>query len=61
VDGPAQAIAAAKLAIDGGLDLDLDQGLALESRLFTDLFATQDRLEGMAAFVEKRRPTFTGR
>jgi enoyl-CoA hydratase/carnithine racemase len=61
VDGPAQALRAAKAAIDGGLDLELDRALALESRLFADLFATEDRIEGMTAFVEKRKPDFTGR
>lgn len=59
--GPAQALRAAKLAIDGGLDLDLRSGLAWESQLFAALFATDDRREGMAAFVEKRKPGFTGR
>jgi enoyl-CoA hydratase/carnithine racemase len=59
--GPAQAIRAAKLAIDGGLDRDLAAGLAWESQLFAGLFATADKQEGMTAFVEKRRPDFTGR
>jgi enoyl-CoA hydratase/carnithine racemase len=59
--GPAQALRAAKLAIDGGLDLDLTSGLAWESQLFAALFATDDRHEGMAAFVAKRKPDFTGR
>jgi len=59
VTGPAQALRAAKLAIDGGLEMDLDRGLDWESQLFTGLFATDDRREGMAAFVEKRTPKFS--
>ncbi len=59
--GPAQAVRAAKLAIDGGLEMDLTSGLAWESQLFAALFATDDRREGMAAFVEKRKPDFKGR
>jgi enoyl-CoA hydratase len=61
VAGPAQALRAAKAAVDGGLQLDLASGLAWESQLFAALFATDDRREGMQAFVEKRKPTFTGR
>ncbi|MGH3679872.1 MAG: enoyl-CoA hydratase/isomerase family protein [Natronosporangium sp.] len=61
VGGPAQALRAAKLAVDGGLDRDLAGGLAWESQLFAALFATADKREGMAAFVEKRKPSFTGR
>ena len=61
VDGPAQALRAAKAAIDGGLDRDLAAGLAWESQLFAALFATEDKAEGMAAFVAKRKPGFTGR
>jgi enoyl-CoA hydratase/carnithine racemase len=59
--GPAQAVRAAKLAIDGGLEMDLTSALAWESQLFAALFATDDRREGMTAFVEKRKPDFKGR
>jgi enoyl-CoA hydratase/carnithine racemase len=61
VTGPSLALRAAKLAVDGGLSMDLASGLALESHLFAGLFATDDRVEGTSAFVEKRKPTFTGR
>jgi enoyl-CoA hydratase/carnithine racemase len=60
-EGPALALRAVKLAIDGGLDVDLASGLAWESQLFASLFATEDRTEGMAAFVAKRPPRFRGR
>ena len=61
VNGPAMALRAAKLAVDGGLELDLASGLAWESQLFAALFATDDQGEGMTAFVEKRKANFTGR
>jgi enoyl-CoA hydratase/carnithine racemase len=61
VNGPAQALRAAKLAIDGGLEMDLASGLRWESQLFAGLFATADRAEGMDAFIAKRKPDFTGR
>ena len=59
-NGPALALRAAKLAIDGGLGMDLAAGLAWESQLFAGLFATDDRIEGTTAFVAKRKPKFTG-
>jgi enoyl-CoA hydratase len=58
--GPALALRAAKLAIDGGLGMDLAGGLAWESQLFAGLFATDDRVEGTTAFTQKRKPKFTG-
>ena len=53
VRGPAQALRAAKLAIDGGLDIDLDGGLHLESHVFAALFATEDKSIGMRSFIDK--------
>ena len=50
--GPAYALRAAKEAVDGGLETDLDTGLALERTLFAGLFATEDRETGMRSFVE---------
>jgi enoyl-CoA hydratase/carnithine racemase len=58
--GPALALRAAKQAVDAGLNLDLASGIALEAHLFAGLFATDDRIEGTTAFVEKRAPKFTG-
>ncbi|WP_137724335.1 enoyl-CoA hydratase-related protein [Prescottella subtropica] len=58
-----RAIAAAKAAIDEGLDTDLATGLKIEQHLFASLFATQDRTIGMASFVENGpgKATFTGK
>ena len=63
VDGPAVALAAAKKAIDGGLETDLRSGLDLESEIFAALFATEDRSIGMRSFVENGpgKAKFVGR
>ncbi|WVW84283.1 hypothetical protein I302_106313 [Kwoniella bestiolae CBS 10118] len=53
------AVQAGKEAVNASLDLPLEQGLRLERRLFQQLFATQDQKEGMAAFAEKRKPTWS--
>jgi enoyl-CoA hydratase/carnithine racemase len=55
------AVAAAKHAIDGGLALPLDDALALEQRHYETVLASEDRLEGLAAFGAKRPPRFRGR
>ncbi|NUW34978.1 enoyl-CoA hydratase/isomerase family protein [Nonomuraea sp. SMC257] len=60
-DGPTVAFRAAKQAIDGGLDVDLDTGLEIERLQFSGLFATEDARTGMTAFAEKTRPKFSGR
>jgi enoyl-CoA hydratase len=59
--GPAQALRAAKQAIDGGLGVDLRSGLAIETHLFAALFGTEDKAIGMRAFVAKQKPEFRGK
>ena len=55
------AIAAAKEATRAALSLPLSDGLKLETALFQLCFASEDKAEGIRAFLEKRAPTFTGR
>jgi enoyl-CoA hydratase/carnithine racemase len=55
------AVAAAKHAVDEGLALRLDDALALEQRHYETVLASEDRLEGLAAFAAKRPPQFRGR
>jgi enoyl-CoA hydratase len=47
-------------AVDRGLDMGLDDAIALEASYFGMLSATKDKEEGMRAFLEKRPATFTG-
>jgi enoyl-CoA hydratase/carnithine racemase len=51
--GPALALRAAKEAVDGGLETDIDTGLTIERNWFAGLFATEDRKRGMSSFVEE--------
>lgn len=53
-NGP-YAVALAKQAINTGSDTDLDSGLKLEANLFGLSFSTADKMEGMTAFLEKRK------
>jgi enoyl-CoA hydratase/carnithine racemase len=55
------AVSAAKHAIDDGYGLDLDAALTLEHQRYALTLATEDRLEGLRAFAEKRQPVFQGR
>ena len=50
---------AAKQAVNRSYETTLTEGLLFERRLFHSLFATEDQKEGMAAFVEKRKPDFS--
>jgi enoyl-CoA hydratase/carnithine racemase len=54
------AVAAAKHAIDEGFDLPLDKALACEQAHYAKTLPTKDRLEGLAAFREKRKPVYRG-
>ncbi|MGQ9485224.1 MAG: enoyl-CoA hydratase [Desulfosoma sp.] len=54
------AIQQAKYAINYGLETDLHTGLAIESNAYWITIPTQDRLEGLTAFREKRKPVYKG-
>lgn len=58
---PPLAVRFAKQAIDRGLQTDLDSGLEFERYAAAMIVDSDDRKEGMRAFVEKRKPVFTGR
>jgi enoyl-CoA hydratase/carnithine racemase len=55
------AVRQIKKAIHQGLQLDLTSALAFEVQAYERMIATEDRLEGIAAFNEKRKPDFKGR
>jgi enoyl-CoA hydratase len=52
------AVFAAKEAVNRAYETTLAEGVRFERRLFHAAFATQDQKEGMAAFIEKRKPAF---
>ena len=55
------ALRLAKKAVRGALELPLTAGLRLERELFVTAFASEDKAEGVAAFLEKRAPRWPGR
>lgn len=57
---PRLAMETSKMLINKSLEMDLASGLELEARSFGTLAATHDLKEGILAFLEKRRPNFTG-
>ncbi len=54
------AVQVAKEAVNASFEMPLAASIAYERRLFNMLFATDDQKEGMAAFVEKRKPDWKG-
>lgn len=58
---PPLAVDAIKEAVNRGADASLETALTLERKAFQLLFASEDRDEGIAAFLEKRKPVFKGR
>ena len=58
---PPVAVLAAKAAVNRAEELSLEAGLEFERRSFYLLFDTDDQKEGMAAFAEKRKPSWRGR
>ena len=55
------AVRACLRAVVEGIELPLSEGLELETKLFAELFATEDMREGTRAFLEKRSPRFRGK
>lgn len=55
------AIRIAKEAVNAAFETSLTEGVALERRLFSLLFSTEDQKEGMAAFIEKRKAEWKGK
>jgi len=55
------AVLTAKEAVNRAFETTLAEGVKFERRVFYALFATKDQKEGMAAFVEKRKPVFENR
>ncbi|MBU8879779.1 enoyl-CoA hydratase/isomerase family protein [Bacillus sp. FJAT-29790] len=54
------AVQKAKEAITKGIGISLDEGLKLEAKLFSEICTTEDKEEGVSAFLEKREPVFKG-
>ena len=58
---PPVALQMLKQAVNAGSNTDIESGLIIEAACFGNAFATEDRKEGLKAFVEKRKPVYTGR
>ena len=60
-DGGPIAVRQAKLAIDQGVEVALKEGLLIEQTAYESVIGTSDRMEGLTAFAEKRKPEYKGR
>jgi len=58
---PHGAVKATKLAINGGLNMDIKSAIAYEARCFEHIFSTDEQKEGVTAYMEKRKPVFKNR
>uniref|UniRef100_A0AAY5EQ86 Enoyl CoA hydratase domain containing 2 n=1 Tax=Electrophorus electricus TaxID=8005 RepID=A0AAY5EQ86_ELEEL len=54
------AVRMAKEAMNRGIEVDITTGMVIEGMCYARVIPTRDRQEGMAAFIEKRRPRYTG-
>lgn len=54
------AVKVAKHAIDSGIEMDPTKGMLFEEACYSQLLRSTDRLEGLAAFAEKRKPVYRG-
>eukprot|EP01132_Coremiostelium_polycephalum_P000829 gene829-1036_t len=54
------AIKMAKIAIDKGMNMDITTGMYLEQQCYAQVIPTKDRIEGLTAFKEKRKPVYKG-
>jgi enoyl-CoA hydratase len=55
------AVAISKKVMNEGIDLTINEGLQLEKRQFSAIFSSEDMREGTKAFLEKRKPVFSGK
>ena len=55
------AIQLSKQAVNQGTDLDINSGLAIEKAIFPTIFSTEDKKEGITAFLVKRKAEFKGK
>ncbi|MBD8005518.1 enoyl-CoA hydratase/isomerase family protein [Bacillus norwichensis] len=58
---PPIALQMMKIAVNAGSNTDIETGLTIENSCFGNAFSTEDRKEGLTAFVEKRKPVYSGR